>query len=185
MVDFGPLTAEIGLPVLGTQQISTCFASSLRYCTDVAQWRSTNFARCLAVSCAGTLYIYFWGLLPPNRILPGAKFSLRPSVARAPLLAAFLRGTGTVGVSRTLRSGIFTRQGGHPVRHWAVELSSFRLFYVLRSRIFVFLMHDYFRSVSLGLLYISVIISPGTSQEIGWEERLRNDLCCVESDVKP
>jgi len=46
-------------------------------------------------------------------------------------------------------------------------------------------MHDYFRSVSLGLLYISVIISPGTSQEIGWEERLRNDLFCVESDVKP
>jgi len=28
-----------------------------------------------------------------------------------------------VGVSKALRSGIFTRQGNHPARHWAVELS--------------------------------------------------------------
>ena len=35
-----------------------------------------NFARCLAVSCAATLHIYFWGLLPPDRILPVAKFTL-------------------------------------------------------------------------------------------------------------
>ena len=40
-----------------------------------------NFARCLAVSWADTLYIHFWRLLPPNRILPGAKFTLRPSLA--------------------------------------------------------------------------------------------------------
>jgi len=40
-----------------------------------------NFARCLAVSWAGILYIFFRGLLPPNRILPGAKFTLRPSLA--------------------------------------------------------------------------------------------------------
>ena len=40
-----------------------------------------NFAQCLAVFCAGTLYIHFWGLLPRNRILPGAKFTLRPSFA--------------------------------------------------------------------------------------------------------
>ena len=38
-----------------------------------------NFARCLAVSWAGTLH--FWGLFPPNRNLPGAKFTLRPSLA--------------------------------------------------------------------------------------------------------
>jgi len=37
-----------------------------------------NFARCLAVSCAATLYIHFWRLLPRNGILRGAKFSLRP-----------------------------------------------------------------------------------------------------------
>jgi len=51
-----------------------------------------------------------------------------------------------------------------------------------------------FCSVSLGLLYIFGVISPGfclpvsflsTSQEIGWEEHLRNDLLCIEWDVKP
>ena len=40
-----------------------------------------NFARCLAVSWAGTLYIHFRGLLPPGGILPGATFTLRPSLA--------------------------------------------------------------------------------------------------------
>ena len=40
-----------------------------------------NFARCLAVSWAGTLYIHFWELLPPNGILPGAKFTLHPNLA--------------------------------------------------------------------------------------------------------
>jgi len=40
-----------------------------------------NFARCLAVSCAGTLYIHFRGLLPPDGILPSAKFTLRPSLS--------------------------------------------------------------------------------------------------------
>ena len=40
-----------------------------------------NFARCLAVCWAGLLCIYFRGLLPHNRNLPGAKFTLRPSLA--------------------------------------------------------------------------------------------------------
>ena len=40
-----------------------------------------NFAQCLAVSLAGTLYIRFRGLLPPREISPGAKFTLRPSLA--------------------------------------------------------------------------------------------------------
>jgi len=36
MVNFGPLAAEIGLPVWGTLQlISTAFASWQRYCTAV------------------------------------------------------------------------------------------------------------------------------------------------------
>jgi len=38
-----------------------------------------NFARCLTVSWDGTLH--FWVLLPPNGILPGAKCTLRPSLA--------------------------------------------------------------------------------------------------------
>jgi len=36
-----------------------------------------NFARCLAISWAATLHIHFRGLLPPNGILPDAKFTLR------------------------------------------------------------------------------------------------------------
>jgi len=40
-----------------------------------------NFARCLAVSWTGTLYIHFPGLLPRNGILPRAKFTLRASLA--------------------------------------------------------------------------------------------------------
>jgi len=35
-------------------------------------------ARCLAVSWIGRLFIHFRRLLPHNRILPGAKFTLRP-----------------------------------------------------------------------------------------------------------
>jgi len=53
-------------------------------------------------------------------------------------------------------------------------------------------MHDYLCSVSLGLLCILVTISSGfdfcvlgTCQEIGWEQHLQNDLCCVEWDVEP
>jgi len=38
-----------------------------------------NFARGLVVSWAGTLYIHFRGLLPPDRISPCAIFPIRPS----------------------------------------------------------------------------------------------------------
>jgi len=40
-----------------------------------------NFARRLTISRAGTLYIHFWGFLLHNGILPGAKFTLCPSLA--------------------------------------------------------------------------------------------------------
>jgi len=39
-----------------------------------------NFARCLAISCTGILYMHLWGLLPRNGILPAAKFSLEHGV---------------------------------------------------------------------------------------------------------
>ena len=41
----------------------------------------SNFARCLAVYWAGTLYVHFRGLLAPKGILPRAKFILRPGLA--------------------------------------------------------------------------------------------------------
>jgi len=83
-----------------------------------------NFARCLAVSWAGTLYIHFFGggscLLTE---FCQVQNSLCVQVLRYPILAALLHGTRAVSVSQTLRRGIFSRQGGHFVRHWAVELS--------------------------------------------------------------
>jgi len=45
---------------------------------DVAQRRSTKLCRMFDVSWAGTLCIHFRQLLPHNRILPRAKFTLRP-----------------------------------------------------------------------------------------------------------
>jgi len=40
-----------------------------------------NFARCLAISWAGTLYIHFRGLLLPDGIFIGKKFTFHPSLA--------------------------------------------------------------------------------------------------------
>ena len=66
------------------QQISTGFASWLRYCSDVAQRKSTKlcamFGRLLGCYTRG-LYIHFRGLLPPDGIWPGAIFTLHPSLA--------------------------------------------------------------------------------------------------------
>jgi len=67
-----------------------------------------NFARCLAVSSAGTLYIHFRGLLPPDRILP-VENSLYVQVSHSSILPALLHGMPAVGVSQTLRHG--TRNG--------------------------------------------------------------------------
>ena len=55
---------------------------------------------------------------------------------------------------------------------------------------FVFMMHDYLCSVNLGLLYCFVLFLPfliffSTNHKISHEEHLRNDLHCVEWDVKP
>jgi len=81
VVNFRPLMAEIGSGVWGTPANFNRFRviASL-----VHRRRSTeakpNFARCLA-EWAATQYIHFWRLLRPNGILPGAKFTLCPSLA--------------------------------------------------------------------------------------------------------
>jgi len=65
MVNFGSLTAEICWWVWSTPAHFNQFCKSwFRYCTDIAQRRSTNFAGCLAVFWAGTLYVHFWGSCP-------------------------------------------------------------------------------------------------------------------------
>ena len=107
-----------------------------------------NFARCLAVSWAGTLYIHFWRLLPRDGILLSAKFTLRPTLAFSYIGSVTAR-HWSVGVSQTLRRGrwngitelsllvIFNRgrhlysEGGHHVGHRCPHSSCFSL-YVFR-----------------------------------------------------
>jgi len=63
------------------QQTSMGFGSWLRYCTDIAQRRSIKlcamFGRLLGWYAIYTIS----GALAPNGILPGAKFTLRPSLS--------------------------------------------------------------------------------------------------------
>jgi len=54
-----------------------------------------NFAECLAVSWAGTLYITLWGLLHLNGILSGAKFTLRPNLALSSIGSVTARHTSS------------------------------------------------------------------------------------------
>jgi len=54
-------------------------------------------------------YVYIFGDLAPDRILPGAKFTLR-----SPILLALLHDTPAAGVSQTLR---------HRTRNGITELS--------------------------------------------------------------
>jgi len=67
MVNFHPLTAEIGWQVWGTQQILTGFASWLRYCSNVAQRRSTKlctmFGRLHGLDRWSTIYTFSGALV--------------------------------------------------------------------------------------------------------------------------
>jgi len=73
-----------------------------------------------------TIYT-FSEALASNEILLGAKFTLRPSLVRSPILAALLVGTRAVDISRTLppsaADATYIRQGGHHVGHILVRLN--------------------------------------------------------------
>jgi len=77
LANFGPLIAEICWQVWGTPANfnGSGFVSCLRYCSDVAHWRPTKLWTMFGHLLAATLYIHFWGLLPSDRVLPGAKFA--------------------------------------------------------------------------------------------------------------
>ena len=70
--------------VWGIQQISTGFASWLRYCTNVVRRRSTKLCIKFGRLLRWHIMYTFRGLFPavvPNGILSGAKFTLRLSLA--------------------------------------------------------------------------------------------------------
>jgi len=105
MTNLGPLTAEIGLGVWGTR---TNF-DGFHVMPSLLQRRRSpeatlNFARCLAVSWPGTLYMHFGGSCPLTEFCQ-VQNSLYVQVLRSPILAALLHGTPAVGVSQTLWRG--------------------------------------------------------------------------------
>jgi len=109
MMNFGPLTEETDWQVWGTP----ANFKGVRVLASLLQWhrsaevnQTLHNARCLAVCWAGILYIYFPGLLPTNGILPGAKFTLRQSLAFSCFGNITARHwSSAVGVSQTLRRG--------------------------------------------------------------------------------
>ena len=124
MANFGPLTAEIGSGVWATPanfyrfRILPSLLQQRRKLCGVQQ----SFARCLAVSWAGTLYIHFWELLLLAEFCP-VQNSLYVQVLRK-LRSALPHGTPAAGVSQTLRRG--TRNGitelsqrAQPIFGWA------------------------------------------------------------------
>ena len=125
MANFDPLTAEVGSGVCGTPANFNGFrvlASLLhgRRSMEVNQtlhdvWASPGLVHC----------IYILGGSCPLTEFCQVQNSLCVQVLQSPILVALLYGTRAVGASTTLRRDIFTRQGGHPVRHWAVKLSSY------------------------------------------------------------
>jgi len=123
MANIGPLIAQIGSGVWGTQQISTGFASWLRYCNDTAHRRSTKLCKIFG-HLLGWYTIYtFSGALARDRVLPGAKFMLRPSLAFS-FLSSDNAWHFSSGVSQTFQHG--TRNGitelskrAPPIFSWA------------------------------------------------------------------
>jgi len=122
IANFGPLTAEIGWGVWVTPEEFYGF----RVLASLLQRRlSPEFNQTLhdvlAVSRAGTLYIHFRGLLPPDGILPGAKFTLHPSFAFSYIGSVTARHSSGVvqGMElRNFRRGRHLYSAGRPSR-WA------------------------------------------------------------------
>jgi len=108
MVNFGPLTAEIGWRVWGTPANFNGF----RVLASLLQRRrSTEVNRTLHdvwPSPGLVHYVHFWGLLPVTEFCH-VQNSLCVLVLRSHIIAALLHGTGAVGVSQILRRGTRNR----------------------------------------------------------------------------
>jgi len=96
LVNFSPLAAGIDWRVWGPQQISTAFASWLRYCRDVAQLKPSKLCTTLAVSWAGRLLdcVYlFCGCCPVMEFCQVQNSLCIRQVLHCPILAALVHGT--------------------------------------------------------------------------------------------
>jgi len=115
IVNFGPLTAEIGSGVWGILANFNGFrvlASLLqrRCSTEVKQTLHDVRSSPWMVHC---MYIFGGGGTCFLTEFCHVQNSLCVQVLRSPILTALLYGTRAVGISKTLRRGIFTRQGDH------------------------------------------------------------------------
>jgi len=141
MANVSPLTAEISWWVWGTPANFNRFrvlASLLHWhhSVEVNQtlrgvWPSPGRVQYIYI------YIYIFGDSCPLTEFCQVQSSLRDQVLHYHVLAALLRGTWAVVINQTLQHGIFTRQCGHPIWHWAVELSSYCNFYQQMSVTFM------------------------------------------------
>jgi len=122
MVNFGPLTAEIGWWVLGTPANFNGFRILAGFFTAPMSLNrgQPNFARCLAVCSASTLCVHFGGLLPPNVVLPGAKFTLYPTCVLLYWQRYCTAPEQQVSVKlrRLAEGATYIRQRGHYVEDW-------------------------------------------------------------------
>jgi len=119
-----PTSSWHRLGVCDPQQILTGFASWLRYYSDVARRRSTTLSTMFGHLLGWNTIYTFFGVFSPVMEFCQVQNSLCIQVLHYPILATLLHGTGAVDISQTLQHGIFTRQDGHPIRNWAVDLSS-------------------------------------------------------------
>ena len=104
-----PTVGEFGAP----QQISTGFASWLRYCSDFAQRRPTKLCT-MFCRLLGWYTIYIFGGSCPLTEFCLMQNSLYVQLLRSPILAALLHGTPSESVIHALR---------HATRHGITELS--------------------------------------------------------------
>ena len=83
MVNVGPLTAEIGWRVLGTPGNFSGFRvlASLLHRSGATEVNQTLHDVWPSPGLVHYIYVHFWHYLPRNSILPGAYFTLQPSLA--------------------------------------------------------------------------------------------------------
>jgi len=103
-LQYGELRTTNGWDWFGSLRHPSKFTSWLCYCSNIVTGGQPNFARCMAVSWAGILYIYFWCSCPVMEFCQ-VQNSLSVQVLPSPILTALLHGTPGEGVSRTFRHG--------------------------------------------------------------------------------
>jgi len=100
MANFGPLTADIGLPVCDTPANFNRFRALASLLQRRRSPEANQTLHDLWSSPGLVHYIYFWGLLPLTEFCH-VQISLCVQGLRSRMLAALLHGSAAAGVSQT------------------------------------------------------------------------------------